>query len=823
MYTFFAIQKLDILGSKFDFYLDKNKQKRLKTQFGGLLTLLCLTLSLTALTIFTSKLLKKTRPEVSVNVSIANRDSRVDIYTDGVFVVFGMFDGKIFPKTEKTRKYFTLVAERLTTFKQEGRDTETRTVVEKFEMVRCEDLSNNMTDITSQAFETDSGSFFRGAVWCGDLVFVKHWWLQGSKYNLPFTRIRYRIYPCSLEEASECATAPELARSQLLIPFYSRSANFSNYSTPLKGGVDTDLTTLFSIGTKTRLTLWLRRSRIEDDHIDFFRNFGPKNESIEKEKVTSTTGSRGLTLHCTKIEIEDGVCEPYVEVFVKLSKTQTLVERRYYTVLGMVSQVGGFVDLIFLVATFVSQVYYGFYQVRWVRRQLYSGLIGEDSTKFVKIGKFRKMGVLMPKWGGGGSFENFGQKEGSRSSEKVLGDGRVGIVALNRDGGRSGGFGRIVGRGGRGVARLGSEGGKGVVGRGEGAGTELEAFRVDFDYFELMDTSKKSSLISRVLFREYHHVLLPSVIYRCQKVKNCRKTGKNSKILEKSKNLEQAKIWVKVDEIRKESVKEGRMEPEGVQEGALMPQSAQNRSKNRKVSSNKVGKFITHILLQKLQNTQNNPKAKRGRVLLKKRSRSLNDFDDQKEDQFLANRVSEEPPSAHKQPRRSLQGLHNESKTLNRLEKTPKLNFQNWPEFAQKAEKFEKRMSFGSLAARRSRKFSFEAQKSEFGLGGQNRVRLSLGQNKMKSGKKRGSLGKDKSRDRHSFSHFGKFAAQKALKSSRQIGGSGGKRGSYPHSLVFSSSRLAKKLENSARISKKSKKNGYFLSNENRCSLEVLE
>ena len=347
MLSFFAIRELDCLGAKFDFYIGGKKLKRLKTTFGGFLTLIFLSLGTLALVTFGLKMADKKNPEVSVNVNVATRDHPYEIYHNGFYINFGMFNGAIFPKTEFTTKYFTIRAQRETTYIQNGRIPQPRTLIEPFDVVKCEHLSNNYTDTTSEAYEQDEGSEnFRGTGFCGNLIFVKHWWVQGAKYELPYTRIRYNVYPCSLENPADCASVSEMAASQLLIPVYRSSTNYSNWTMPLSGSVDTDLTSLFGVITKTKFIIWIRETTILDDYIDFLRNFGPRNQSVEIEKVTSTIGTRDGSLHCTQNQMEDGTCNTYIEIEVRASKTQTIVERRYYKFLTMISEVGGFGDLI---------------------------------------------------------------------------------------------------------------------------------------------------------------------------------------------------------------------------------------------------------------------------------------------------------------------------------------------------------------------------------------------------------------------------------------------------------------------------------------------
>ena len=386
------LRKCDFFDQTFSFFQGTNKAKEHKTAIGGLLTLLSWLLSALALIIFLGKLLDRSQAIVSVNTKNQSRNHLFNLCHHDIYLVLFMFDGVKFPKTEESLKYWTVRVHRESIYKpEEGEDL--RKVIDPFPMVKCEDMYNDPEGDVRKAFSTDSASFYRGAVFCADIL-PFHYWAKGSPQELPYTSVKYNIYPCTLENQAECASPTELMDSSVIVPFFLNSVDFSNSSSPLVRGIDTDVNLPFGVITKTKITFWFKDSTIMDKKIDFFGDFGKPLKFIELDKVTTTIGTRNGAIHCTEIQIEDGNCDPYIEVELRASKALTIVERRYYTFLTMVSEVGGFVDLIFMVIVVLAGWYNERSRAQWIKNQLYSDLIEIVKQAKAKKEKERNQGNI---------------------------------------------------------------------------------------------------------------------------------------------------------------------------------------------------------------------------------------------------------------------------------------------------------------------------------------------------------------------------------------------------------------------------------------------
>ena len=484
--------KYDLFGSPFRFFIHSKKSKTFKTAVGGLSTTAYIVFCSLALFIFVRKFLDRSKATVSVNTTIQARDHYYDTYFNDVFLLLGMFDGQNFPKTEETLKFMTIHAQRETTFLDQQDIQIKRKIEAPFPMVKCEHLNHNWTDLTTEAYSLDSGSFYRGSIFCGDIIGNTNWWLQGSPLELPYTMIRYRLYPCSLDDPADCASVNELAAASVVVPLFLKSVDYSNYSSPLKNGVDSDVTLSFNVITKSKMTLWFKDTTIHDDKIDFVGEFGEPNKFIELDKVTSTTGTRNGALHCTKIQIEDGNCDPYIEIVVRVSTTHTVVERRYYTFLEMISEVGGFTDLILLVLLFGTTWYNEYWQAKWIREQLYRDLlqtIKENNRKNKQKNSMKRIG------------SGDGQGLPSEHRDQFLDNDHVSRPSKAVLKGVGTSQNRAIFK--TNLKELTKESNQGV----------MEELRVEFDTFEFLTASRKSSILEDLYLKPFHRVLLPQVLY----------------------------------------------------------------------------------------------------------------------------------------------------------------------------------------------------------------------------------------------------------------------------------------------------------------------
>ena len=331
--------------------------------------------------------------------------------------------------------------------------------------------------------------------------------------------MRYSVYPCSREDPSECASASKLAGALIGNPAFLKSAEYSNYTDPIKDGINTDFLYPFGIATKVKITYWFKESNIFDKTSSLFEKNEPSFSFIELEKVTSTIGTRNGATHCSPIQIEDGNCDPYLEVEIRASAAESVIERRYYTIANIVADVGGFTDVILLILGFIFEGYNAYHQAKFIKKNLYGNLIQQLQ--------------------GGGASQGLDQAKGSGEG------GLRGLRSRQREGAAKKLFGKKEPEGqgnGRGPQSTPNQSGEVVRADGRTGGRvlnqSLEDLRDEFDLFEFLEVSRKGSLLETIfLAKEYLKVLLPLVVFnfkRSKNLENPKKTKKNKNFVRSS-------------------------------------------------------------------------------------------------------------------------------------------------------------------------------------------------------------------------------------------------------------------------------------------------
>ena len=204
---------------------------------------------------------------------------------------------------------------------------------------------------------------------------------QGSKFNLPYRRLRYRIYPCSLPNPADCASFQELASAHFFNFGIYEIGNYSDKVNPIILFGDAEQNAPFSIASTAVMTTYFKKNFIYDDDRGLF-NARLTHTYVDSAKFITTLKTRlNPTIYCTAAQIEGGLCEPYMELIWRSSFEKTMIQRRYLTVFDVISEIGGFWDLITYGILLIYFAYNMRSYLRFVRSQLVEGYLDLDRMK----------------------------------------------------------------------------------------------------------------------------------------------------------------------------------------------------------------------------------------------------------------------------------------------------------------------------------------------------------------------------------------------------------------------------------------------------------
>ena len=407
-------------------------------------------------------------------------------------MMFTVLEGSTAQKLEESKKFMTLRAYHQTTFKSEDRYPVRRENFDEISLTQCENMINNVTDNISEAFKLSSMKVYRGAAWCSDIKGLTQSWLQGTSQKDPYTRMRFLAYPCSLEDAAQCASSSRLEGSSINNPAYLMSADYSNYSHPVKGGINTDFSYPFGVNTRLKVTYWLKESKV------FSKNNDPDSSFIELDKVTSTIGTRNGATHCSPIQIEDGSCDPYLEIEIRPSKTQSTIQRRYSSFPKIMANIGGIFSLTLCFSLILLRFYNSYKKLEFIREQLYGELLTQvkESQQEQEDQELQNQIIEAARQEGRGHQRRLFKKKAVRKFNRNYQRRASRFLAPRR-------------------RKNGLQKGKQ---KDEEQGKNLKE---KFDFFQFFEASRRANILSTLyLDQEYMKVLIPHIFLKMKKLQN---------------------------------------------------------------------------------------------------------------------------------------------------------------------------------------------------------------------------------------------------------------------------------------------------------------
>ena len=395
------IKNLDVFARSFSFRATK-KSNSFTTVIGGLCTLFTGIMVLLIGLNISSNFIDTKNPVVSVNKIKLRKAPRLNLLKNHTRMAFIVLNATDVLKSWQIEQYFTFECQIITTT---TRDSDGRLVdeVKPVRMVDCGSTRNYTKSKreqeealkNSKKEESDGGGgsqlFFNTTI-CPDFE-EEDWHIMGSPSNLPYRRIVFKIYPCSLPDRSQCANLLQLSLTIIGNIPTIKVANYNSKNEPLQFFVDGDSGSYVDTASKTVMNTYYKENEIYDDDSDFLDE-KLSFSYIDVDRVNKVSGSRlSGSYYCTKGQIESGACEAYTDVVMRPSFEKTVIKRRYKKFFSSVSEIGGFADLIIYGVWALYWVYnYWAYQ-RWVRGQLVDHFVELDKRR--SLGEVKRLRTRM--------------------------------------------------------------------------------------------------------------------------------------------------------------------------------------------------------------------------------------------------------------------------------------------------------------------------------------------------------------------------------------------------------------------------------------------
>ena len=253
------------------------------------------------------------------------------------------------------------------------------------------------------------------------------YFVESKLQDPPSYYIHIHVFPCSLENAEDCASASEFKGTQLYTTNTRKGFDASNYTDPLYTIVDFD--GLEQIDPQTSKIIYhkVRDNEVWDDTRDFFeKRLRAKSADYFVDYRDSRTRDVGR-VHCdprilnTPLQTD---CQPYISFIFSSGGEKKVIVRTYSKFFNTLGEIGGTAEILVIFAFLVYFKYNTFFLEKYLKR---------EACQVDSIAKLSKNWLK--------NNENFGKIDFAKNQDfgkDVAGDGLFGgpsnkNILMNRD------------------------------------------------------------------------------------------------------------------------------------------------------------------------------------------------------------------------------------------------------------------------------------------------------------------------------------------------------------------------------------------------------
>lgn len=366
-------KNLDIFSQNFGFKVNKSSSS-FKTHLGATITIICFFLTATGVVIFLMDYLNTTSPKVTISKERTNEFPRIELGDNNFLPILTITDSSsaILEESEAIKRATPVITKH-----EFGPDPSNPLklkyrAIKSLRYVDCRQSKLGDRDINKLLEESNTTLYYNlGLLLCPeDMEDPDFWVLEGSGTQFPQFDLSISLYPCSLEDQTHCANQEEMSGIRVSLSLMSLTYNLKNKTSPRKNlHSSAFLTTQIVPSTTLFYNTFFKKIRIFDEDWDFAKE-KLNTEFFSLGHKYSFFGQRDYSIYCSQQQIDSLLCAPYVSYFFKSGADVETVSRIYPKFFSMMSEVGGFSDLVFIIMGFFYSIYNNYYYKRFIKEQL---------------------------------------------------------------------------------------------------------------------------------------------------------------------------------------------------------------------------------------------------------------------------------------------------------------------------------------------------------------------------------------------------------------------------------------------------------------------
>ena len=356
------LKKVDMLGSRFSLKHQTTTGK-FQTKLGGVSTLILAVITVIVFLVTFSQYFNKEIPVVTTSKEFTEVLHKTNLYDEELIPLFVALSIDRFIEKDIFRFITPVASIQLIIFNETTQVFE-RKIVDQIKYSHC----TNFDDAKYQAYRNKAfkQDVIKRASLCPNLTRIKEKGVVfGTLSDPQYQLVNFNIYPCSLPDKTQCASARELNFIRLSYLQTNKLLTSSNFDEPLRViplksdvNIDTSVTKL--------MRFKISANKILDDTAQFQ---DPKLKleysSYDIERTDSQRREETL-VHCTEEMMAAdtyGPCPPYLTLEMRARPQQIIVRRNYKKLSTILGEFGGILKLM---STF-ALIAFGFYNSRMIK------------------------------------------------------------------------------------------------------------------------------------------------------------------------------------------------------------------------------------------------------------------------------------------------------------------------------------------------------------------------------------------------------------------------------------------------------------------------
>ena len=374
----YSIENLDTLGDNFKIGYSTHSGK-FQTKVGGYLTIFMSLLSIGVFFVVMSQFFRNDSPVVMNSSEFGSQVKSFDLYQESLYPIFGFGIGLMGFSADEFSRFVTIKATVDSVVFKSNNSTKTTydwKPHKSFDFKPCGEIDDpHMRSYVKKIVDQEG---FEWLVMCPDFKGEeKEFVLYENHVNKTFKYVNIRVYPCSLPDPSQCASASEVGRIRSDYGYPFKLLEPSNKKNPMRSAPITKAT-LIDLKSIKVLRQLVTLHKVLDDTVT---SLLPPTLNIEYSTMNEESidfKSRDPTqLHCSKQEVDKGIlgnCLEYFKFEYIANKEVLITRRRYKMLTTMLGEFGGLLKLMTSAVFF----FYGLYSMRKVKNLLGDIIFGTN-------------------------------------------------------------------------------------------------------------------------------------------------------------------------------------------------------------------------------------------------------------------------------------------------------------------------------------------------------------------------------------------------------------------------------------------------------------